>query len=208
MMDVLPNLLIAWGIQLSSLLSPGPAVTLILGVAASRGRKDAVVTAMGIGSAAIALALATAMGLAALLTLYGDLFLLIKVIGVSYLCWLAFKSFKAAITLPPLPAANTVSQSGVRTAVAGFFMQLANPKALFFWMAIAAASDMASLPIWAIALLIAGAFLNSVLVHVAWALLLSAGGVRALYLRARRWVEAGIGIFFAGFALRLAMQER
>ena len=46
--EYLPQLLLAWSIQAMGILSPGPSVALILGVATSRGRLPSVVTAFGV----------------------------------------------------------------------------------------------------------------------------------------------------------------
>ncbi|MDQ2632147.1 MAG: hypothetical protein M3Y78_00235 [Pseudomonadota bacterium] len=54
--EYLPQLLLAWSIQAMGILSPGPSVALILGVATSRGRLPSVVTALGVSCGSIVLA--------------------------------------------------------------------------------------------------------------------------------------------------------
>ncbi len=202
-----PALLIAWSIQAASLLSPGPAVTLLLGVSASRGRGAAVATACGISSAAIVMSLGTVLGVAAIFVLYSDLMTFVRLAGAAFLLWLAFKSFRTAMVLPPLPDVQFRPSSGFRTALTGFFIQLSNPKAIFFWLAIASAANLAAAPWPIVVLFVLGAFSNSLLIHLGWALLLSAAPVRSLYARARRWVEGAIGVFFTIFAIRLAAER-
>jgi threonine/homoserine/homoserine lactone efflux protein len=89
------------------------------------------------------------------------------------------------------------SASAWRAGFTGFTLQISNPKAILFWMAIAGVGGVGNAPAHVIALFIAGAFVNSFVGHGAYALLLSAGPVRRLYFRGRRWIEAALGGFFA-----------
>ena len=53
-------------------------------------------------------------------------------------------------------------------------------------------------------LIVLSASLNSFLGHGAYALLLSSAPVRGAYMRARRWIEAGLGCFFLFASVKLA----
>ncbi|MEM9707173.1 MAG: LysE family translocator [Pseudomonadota bacterium] len=204
MSEYLAPLLIAWGIQWMGVLSPGPGVALILSVAASQGRTAALITCLGIGSASIVLAIATVVGLAALFAEVAAVMAAIKFIGAAYLAWLSYTSFRKAVAPPKFPKAIPFRESGFRAALAGLTMQVTNPKAIFFWLAIAAIGDMSTAPLPILVLFVAGAFVNSVLGHGAWAIALSSSPFLALYRRARRGVEATLGAFFAFAAFKLA----
>ncbi len=199
----LPQLLLGWSIQWMGVLSPGPGVALIMAVATSRGRGPAVMTCLGIGMGAVVLSIATVLGIAALFSQMADLMMIVRFIGAAYLLYLAYKSFRTAILLPPLNL-QAAPVSRHRTAAAGFFMQISNPKAIFFWLAVAAAGGVGNAPLPIIVLFVTGAFFNSFVGHSAYALLLSSAPFRAGYVRARRWVEGTLGIFFTLFAFKLA----
>lgn len=203
-MEYLPQLLLAWSIQLTGVLSPGPSVALILGVATAQGRAPAVVTAFGIGCASIVLSLATVIGIAAIFAQMADLMTLVRLIGATYLAWLAYGAFRKAVSPPPLCVTEVPPKSLWRLAGTGFALQMSNPKAIFFWLAIAAAGGIGNAPVAIVALFVLGAFANSVGGHVLWALVLSARPVRRAYLSARRPVEIALGTFFAFAAVRLA----
>ncbi|OUS22480.1 threonine transporter [Rhodobacterales bacterium 59_46_T64] len=203
--EYLPQLLLAWSIQWAGIMSPGPGVMLILSVATTGGRGAALLTALGIGLAAILLALATVLGLAALLAKTAILMTAVKFIGAGYLLWMAYSAFRKAANPPQMVTASQIpAPSRARLLLAGFTMQISNPKAILFWVAIAAVGGIAGAPLPIMALFIAGAFVNSLLGHVIWAVLLSSSPIRAGYARARRPIEAALGIFFLGFAAKLA----
>ncbi|PJE34176.1 hypothetical protein CVM52_23655 [Pseudooceanicola lipolyticus] len=67
MIDDLPNLFLAWSIQFTGVVSPGPGVALILGIATAQGRGAALRCCLGIGLGGLLLAALTVFGLAALL---------------------------------------------------------------------------------------------------------------------------------------------
>ena len=201
-LDWLPNLVAAWSVQLLGVFSPGPGVALILSQATSNGRSSALLTCLGIAAGAVLLAIATVLGLAAVLSDIAWAMVAVKLIGAGYLAWLAWVSFGKAIAPPAPPKAGPVRD---RAAVlAGFVMQITNPKAIFFWLAVAALGSLDAAPMPVILVFLAGAFVNSFVGHGAWALALSSRPFRAIYAKARRWIEGALGVFFAFAAFKLA----
>ena len=90
---------------------------------------------------------------------------------------------------------------------AGFLLQVTNPKAGAFWLAIAAGGATEGGGALVVGLFVLGAFLISFACHGAWALLLSSTPFRAAYGRARRGIETALGVLFTGFALRMATER-
>jgi len=133
---------------------------------------------------------------------------LLKLLGACYLLYLAFGAFRKALNPPQLSPIEMRRSTPARQFMTGYLLQVTNPKAIAFWLAIASlgAVDGASGPV--IALFVAGAFLLSLGCHAAWAVALSAASVRSVYVASRRWIEAGLGAFFTYAAFRLAMAER
>ncbi len=204
MNDYLPQLLLAWSIQTMGIVAPGPSVMLILGVATGRGRLPAVVTAFGVACGSIVLATATVFGITAIFAEVAAFMTAIRFIGAAYLLWLAYKAFRNAVKVPELHLKQVPSLSAWRAGLTGFTLQITNPKAILFWLAIASVGGVGNAPAPAIALFIAGAFVNSFIGHGGYALLLSSGPVRRVYFRFRRWVEAALGGFFAVASYTLA----
>ena len=202
--EYLPQLLLAWSIQAMGILSPGPSVALILGVATSRGRLPSVVTAFGVACGSIVLAVATVVGVTAILAQVAELMTVLRFAGAAYLAWLAVKAFRNAASAPKLVVERIGRESAWRTGLAGFALQISNPKAIMFWLAIASVGGVGEAPLPVVALFVLVAFLNSFLGHGGYALLLSSGPVRSAYVRARRWIEAGLGCFFLFASVKLA----
>jgi threonine/homoserine/homoserine lactone efflux protein len=204
----LPQLLLAWSIQWMGVLSPGPSVMLILSVATSQGRAPSLVTASGIACGTIILATATVLGLASLFAQVAELMIAVRLVGAVYLLWLAWKAFRNAALDKELVLKRTATGSPWRSALNGFTLQISNPKAIFFWIAVASVGGVGNAPLPVILIFIAGAFVNSFAGHGGYALLLSSGPIRRLYLRFRKWVEGGLGCFFLYAGYRLAMTVR
>ncbi|NNE89003.1 MAG: LysE family translocator [Silicimonas sp.] len=201
----LPHLLAGWGVQLIGVLSPGPGVALILGVATTRGRSASILTCAGIAAGSTVLALGTILGLGLLLSEVAWAMTAVKIAGAAYMAWLASKAFKRAFK-PDTPLIGT-TQAGTRSALAGFAMQITNPKAIVYWLAAIALAGLSTAPWPIIALFLVGSTSNSFFGHGIWAIALSSRPFLTLYQRARRSVDAVLGAFFAFVAFKLATSE-
>lgn len=203
LMEYLPSLLLAWGVQIMGVVSPGPGVALIIGVAVAEGRRPALLTTLGISSATIVLATATVLGFAALLASMQPAMTAIRIAGGLYLLWLAYKAFARAAHPPQIAP---MAAAGGRSAwLRGFLLQISNPKAIFFWLAVAALGSLDNAPAPILALFVAGAFVNSFVGHGAYGFVLSSSAARARFLAWRRWIEGALGAVFALAGLRLLM---
>lgn len=207
MSEYLPQLFLAWSIQLMGVVSPGPGVALILGVATSRGRMPSLVTSFGIACASVVLSLGTVLGISAIFAQMAELMTIVRLVGAAYLAWLAFKAFRSATEKQELVFKPVTQTSVWRTALTGFFLQLSNPKAIVFWLAIASVGGVGDAPPSIIVLFVVGAFVNSFIGHGGYALLLSSMPVRLLYARARKWIDAGLGCFFSFASYKLATSQ-
>jgi threonine/homoserine/homoserine lactone efflux protein len=205
--DYLPQLLLAWSIQTMGVLSPGPSVMLILGVAMGRGRLPALVTAFGVACGSIILSSATVLGITVIFADIAGVMTAIRLIGAAYLLWLAWKAFQNALNAPELNLKQAKPGSAWRAGLSGFLLQISNPKAIFFWLAIASVGGVGDAPAHVVALFVGGAFVNSFVGHGGYALLLSSGPVRRLYFRFRRWIDAALGSFFVFAVYTLAISR-
>lgn len=204
----LPGFGAAYAIQAVAVASPGPGVALLLGLALSQGRALALAASLGIAIGAAVLALATTQGLGLLMERVAWLSSAIRIAGACYLMWLAIKAWQRALTPPAIGIASATGKSGPGRAFAtGLAMQLTNPKAIVFWLAISAVGATQNAPAGVIVLFVAGAFAISLSGHALYAVFLSSRPFRLAYDRARRWIEAGIGAVLAGFAFRMATEK-
>ena len=84
---------------------------------------------------------------------------------------------------------------------------MTNPKAIAFWLAIASVGAVDGAAMGVVLVFVLGAFIISFTAHAAWAVFLSSSPIRAAYTHARRWIEAGLGSFFAFAAYKIATTE-
>lgn len=203
----LPGFAAAYAILLVAASSPGPAVAFLLGIGATQGRAPALIATTGIAIGSILLNLLTLIGVGVILAEAAWAMQIVRIIGAAYLAWLAWGAFRRAARPPAVTAMTVPPRHWTRHFAAGFVLQVSNPKAIVFWIAIAAVGATQGGGAGVIAAFVAGAFVISFACHGAWALLLSSRPIRAAYARARRWVEATLGTLFAFFAIRLAAER-
>lgn len=115
------------------LLTPGPAMLLIVGTALERGTRAAVTTLLGVLIGAQTAMLISLLGVGALLAASATAFTALKVLGACYLVYLAVRTWRA-----PPATLQPANQTGARRAELvsrGFLVSLLNPKAIVFYMA-------------------------------------------------------------------------
>lgn len=200
----LPGFIAAYSILLVGAASPGPAVAMLLGIASSQGRRPAVLTCFGIASGSATLNLLTLMGVGLLIAQAAWAMTLLRILGAAYLAWLAWGAFRKAAAPPVIAVETTIPMTARQAFARGYALQVTNPKAIAFWLAIAsiAATEGGGVPV--IAAFVFGGFLISLACHAGWAVLLSSRAVRAAYQHARRWIEGALGAFFGFAAFKIA----
>ncbi|WP_158968662.1 LysE family translocator [Chachezhania sediminis] len=203
----LPGILAAYSILLVAVLSPGPAVAMLLGIGLSRGRGSAVLTAFGIAAGSSTIGALTFAGMGVLMQEAAWAVTVLRLIGSAYLAWLAWGAFRKAIHPPRIEPMAMPPLAPLRAFVTGYLLQITNPKAVVFWIAIASVGATEGAPLAVTALFLAGAGLMSLAGHMSYAILLSSQPIRAVYARARRRIEAVLGVCFTFFAVKLALSR-
>ncbi|MEL7184029.1 MAG: LysE family translocator [Pseudomonadota bacterium] len=201
----LPGLLAALGIFGLGFLVIGPNIAAIMATSMHHGRRRGLAMALGVALGTSLWATLTVAGFATLITAYAGAVIALKVFGVAFLLWLAVKAFRSAgrADTPSLPVRH--GQRGGFTL--GLMVQMTNPKAALQWIAIAAVAMAGDAP-WQVGIaLIVSATLLSLIGHGAYALIFSTDIVVAAYARARRWIDATLGVLFTYFAYRLATER-
>ena len=204
----LPGFIAAYLILIMGSLSPGPSVALLIGVATSQGRPPALMATLGIALGSMTLNILTILGVGLILSQAAWAMTALKVIGVAYLLYLAYGAFSKVITRPAeFKVAATDNQTWLSHLVTGYLLQITNPKAVAFWLAISAVGAVEGAPAGVIVLFLVGGFLISFICHGAWAVALSVAKVRAIYVAGRRGIEAVLGGFFVFAAFKIATSE-
>lgn len=198
----LSSLILALGIFTIGFISIGPNILSIIGTSMERGRKHGSALALGVATGSGIWATLTVMGLTALVSAYAGAITVLKIFGALYLLWLAYKAFRSAAT--PSDRLVTKAAKGGNLYLRGIAIQMTNPKAALHWIAIVGIGLGPDAPLWLGLALIVSATAISALGHLAYAITFSTRPVVAFYQRARRWIETGLGVFFAFAAFKIA----
>lgn len=126
------TLLCFLGASIALTVAPGPDNIFVMTQGVARGRKPAIVTALGMCSGVTVHTTAAAFGISAVFYSSAIAFTVVKSAGAAYLLYLAFKTLKerSAIRLSAaddLPAAALFRR--------GFIMNVLNPKVAMFFLA-------------------------------------------------------------------------
>jgi amino acid exporter len=204
-----PGILLAYSAFLLAIMSPGPNVLAVMGTSMAVGRKAGTAVALGVGTGSFLWSMLTVAGLSTLLASYAEALIAIKIAGGLYLLWLAFKAFRAAASAHDTEV--KAPAGGIRTPL-GFYLrglaiQMTNPKAVLAWIAIVSLGLQENAPAWVGFSIVIGTSTLSVLIHCLYALLFSAAPMIRLYAKARRWIQAALGAFFAVAGIRLLISR-
>lgn len=201
----LPGLMLAYAAFLLGIASPGPNILAVIGTSMSVGRKPGIALALGVAAGSFCWSSLTVMGLSVLLETYAQALIAIKIAGGFYLLWLAYKAFRSAaaaydIEATTLPGAR---RNPVGYFTRGFTVQMTNPKAALSWIAVVSLGMQNGAPLWVGFAIVAGTATLSVIIHCLYAIAFSTPVMVRLYSRARRFIQATLGAFFAFAGLKL-----
>jgi threonine/homoserine/homoserine lactone efflux protein len=193
--------------------SPGPDFAMVVRQSLAHGRKAAIWTSVGIGSAILVHVTYALLGIGILLRTYPVAFTAVKFAGAGYLAWIGVQALmskprhglaeapfgsKAAITRPAEPAPRAAWTTG-------FLTNVFNPKATLFFVAI-----FASLIDPATPKVIQGVYgLWMAATTMGWFVMVSLfftkERVRAAFLRGGHWIDRVMGVVLIGLAAALAL---
>ncbi|MEM7731800.1 MAG: LysE family translocator [Pseudomonadota bacterium] len=203
----LPGIFAAYSILLVGAASPGPAVAMLLGISTTQGRGPSLIASLGIACGSMTINILTLMGVGLLLSEAAWAMTGLRILGAAYLVWLAWGAFAKAINPPAVSPEQTVPKPAHLLFWQGYALQVTNPKAIAFWLAIATVGAVIGAGLTITLIFVFGAFLISFAAHGAWSLMLSTTPVRKAYARARRWIEAALGAFFVFAAFKIATER-
>tara|TARA_R110002110_G_scaffold36071_3_gene120805 strand:+ start:522 stop:1163 length:642 start_codon:yes stop_codon:yes gene_type:complete len=205
----LPGILLAYAAFFLGIFSPGPNILAVIGTSMSLGRRKGCLLALGVASGSFCWAMLTVVGLSGLLTAYAGALTIIKIVGGAYLIWLGIKALRSAAAKNEMPLApvGTETDSLARYYLRGLFVQMTNPKAALSWVAIISLGLQANAPWWVAAIIVSGTTVMSVVMHLGYALTFSTEPMVRFYRRARRWIQATLGLFFCFAGIRLLLSR-
>jgi threonine/homoserine/homoserine lactone efflux protein len=181
-------------------ITPGLDTMLVLRTAALGGRRAGLATVGGIALGCLAWALASALGVTAVLAASRLAFEVLRWAGVAYLCYLGVRAMLKKSTVDPVPPAG-----GIR---AGLVTNLLNPKVGVFYLSVMPLFLPAGLPVLAGSLLLGAIHIGIGVVWLSLLVLVADRSSRVLRRpKVRRRLEQLSGVVFLGFGLRLAFER-
>ncbi|NRD74315.1 LysE family translocator [Shewanella sp. VB17] len=127
-------------IHSAALASPGPDFALVLKMASQESRRTALAAALGISMAILLHTLLSLTGVSLIIKSSATLFLIVQLIGASYLAWIGANALKGAIAQWKTSFNDTKVECGylrltpIQGFKQGFYTNLLNPKAMVFFI--------------------------------------------------------------------------
>jgi len=197
------RLLAYFAVSTLLIVTPGPDTALVVRNALRSGPRAASLSALGVAVGSAVWAFASILGLAVILEASLIAFVLLKLAGAAYLCYLGLRSLGGP------GGARTRARASHRTAFAqGVLNNLLNPKAAVIFVAVMPQFIEVGDPPARFVLMLAG-YEGIMLVWLnLYAVVLGRVGRTAAADRVRRWFDRAAGVVLIALGLRLAFEER
>ena len=185
--------------------SPGPNLLAVVGAALGQGRRQAIFVALGVATGVLTWATIAAFGLATLLAIYPSLISVMKLLGGSYLCFLALKALQAAWRDSERAfRAHKADWTALEAWRRGLMINLTNPKSALLWSAVATflfGSGLSAVQVLGFGPI---GFISAFVIYSIYAVLFSSGFAKRNYARFSRGIEAVFGLVFGAIGGKLA----
>jgi RhtB (resistance to homoserine/threonine) family protein len=188
-------------------ITPGADMAMVARSVIGGGRRDAFATTLGISAGCLVWAVASALGIAAVLAASQTAYDALRLVGAAYLVWLGAQSLYAAWRgAEPAPRTGPRRRSPFRQ---GLMTNLLNPKIAVFYSTFLPQFIDPGDPALLVSMLLAGVHIA---LGVAWlslyAWLLDRAVTAFKGSRVRRALDALTGTVLVGLGLRLAAERR
>ncbi len=211
-MTFLPETSILLGYSIASVLlfiTPGPDMSLFLSRTMTNGRRAGIASVLGANAGCLLHTLLAAFGVSALLAASQKGFLVLKIVGATYLLWLAFDAIRNGSSLNVRPG-ESKNVSAMNSFLVGATVNLTNPKVVLFFITFLPQFVNAADPHVRGKLLFLGLYF--VVINIPLSVVMILGAEKLVtYLKTRPRVLRSIDFTFAGvfafFALKIAMTQ-
>lgn len=136
MQNYWPEFLTVALVHLLAVASPGPDFAIMLRQALCHSRRNALLTAFGIGAGILVHVCYSLLGIGLVIQQSVLLFSILKVMGALYLTWIAIQCLKARAGGIYVETATRTAQSGFAALRLGFLTNVLNPKATLFFVSL------------------------------------------------------------------------
>lgn len=196
--------------HLLAVASPGPDFAIVLKQSLSQGRRSALCTSLGVGTAILLHVTYSLLGLGLLIRGSETWFNVVKYAGAGYIAWLGVKALRSKPRSPGNQSVHGAARvsDGRKAFLLGFLTNALNPKVTLFFISlfVLIVDPQTPKPVQAAyGLWMAAA-------TAAWFCLVSVfftqGEVGRKFLQHGHWIDRALGVVFLGFAASLAFATR
>lgn len=204
----LSTLLCFLGASMALTIAPGPDNIFVMTQGIARGRKAAIVTALGMCSGISVHTVAAAFGISAVFYSSVVAFTVVKWAGAAYLLFLAYRTLRERSAVRLATADDRPAAALFRR---GFIMNVLNPKVALFFLAFLPQFVTPDTPHFPLRMLLLGAIFMAQAVVIFTLIGYFSGTIGTFILARPRlakrfdWLTAGV---FASLGIRLALAER
>jgi RhtB (resistance to homoserine/threonine) family protein len=193
--------------HLLAVASPGPDFAIVLKQSLTHGRRTAVWTSIGVGTAILLHVTYSLLGIGLLVAGSPLWFDAVKYAGAAYLAWIGVQALRARPRAAAPGGGESVATPGDHSAfVTGFLTNALNPKASLFFIAL---FSVVINPQRTPRLVQAGYGVWMALVTMGWftmvSLVFTRENVRRVFLSHGHWIDRALGVVFLALALSLAL---
>lgn len=208
-MSPVASLFAILGALLVGAISPGPSFVFVVRTSVARSRIDGLAAAVGMGVGAMTFGALALLGLRALMTEAAGLYWALKIAGGLYLIYLGVRIWLGATQpMQAVPGDAGSLSAPLRSFSLGLLTQFSNPKIVAVFGAVFAALLPADYPRWLAFVLPLLIFVQETAWYAIVAFAFSSSRPRALYLRARTWIDRAAGAVIGLLGLRLLIDSR
>jgi RhtB (resistance to homoserine/threonine) family protein len=193
--------------HLLAVASPGPDFAIVVKQSLAHGRRTAIWTSIGVGTAILLHVTYSLLGIGLLIRSSVVWFTAVKYAGAGYIAWLGIQSLRAKPREPGAVAlaSPTVTPHPHGAFMTGFLTNALNPKVTLFFLALFTVVISAATPRW-----IQAAYgVWMAVATVAWFSFVSMAftqeSVRRAFLRRGHWIDRALGVVFLAFAATLVV---
>jgi threonine/homoserine/homoserine lactone efflux protein len=186
--------------------SPGPNFVAVVSVALAQGRRATLWVVAGVSTGMLIWSLATAYGLATVLEWFPWSLNAMRIVGGTYLLWLAVKGIRAAIrNQPGSIRASRRPLTSEKAYQRGLLVVLTNPKALLMWAAVATFLFGAGLTAPQVLAFGPMGAISGFVIYGTYSALFSTGIASRTYAKFSRWFEFAFGAAFGALGGKLVL---
>lgn len=198
------------GAHALAVVSPGPDFAIVIKQSISHGRRHAIVTSFGIGSAILVHVLYSVLGIGLIISQSVVLFSLLKYLCAAYLIYIGIGALRAKPAKQDLSVTEepvVTGQSTLKSFQLGFMTNVLNPKATLFFLSIFSVIVSAETPL----AIVFGYGLYLCLATALWfsfvALIFSRQSVRQQFVRMGHHFDHGMGVVLVLLGITVAWSE-